>query len=476
MATISSTGVGSGLDVNSIVSSLMSLERRPLQQLQTRAGEMQTRLSAFGQLQGQLAALGDLAARLSEPAAWQPMRVDSSKSEAVTATTATGASAGRYRVEVQQLAQSQSLASQAFASGTANVGTGQITITLGTQSPGGFTPGAAAPMQVTIDASHQTLAGVRDAINAARGPVTASIVGSGAQSRLVLRGPDGAEGAMRVTVADDDGDPLDAAGLSALAWDPDAAPGPGRQMTQTQAAQDALFTVDGLALHSPRNQAEGVVQGVTLTLRQVTTAPVDVGVSVETMALRKNVNDFVSTYNAVVRLLRQQTQADPSGKNRGPLQADGTALGLLGQLREMVRGVVDNPGGPGTLGQMGLEVLRDGTLSAQETRLSAALASPDTLVRLFTRADGPVGGQGLALRLKAWSRAVSGDGGSIAQRLQGLKGSVDANQKAQDAAEDRLARTEARLRAQYQRLDGDMSRLNAQMAQMRSSLGLNKSA
>ncbi len=479
MATISSTGVGSGLDVNGIVNSLMGLERQPLQQLQTRASQIQTRLSAFGTLQGQLAALGDVAARLAEPAAWQPLRIDISKADAVSATAISGAgaapaAAGRYRLEVQQLAQAQALASNAFASSSAAVGTGTLRIELGTTSPGGFTPGASAAMQVTIDASKQTLAGVRDAINAAGGPVSASIVGTGAQSRLVLRGPSGAESAMRITVTDDDGDPLDAGGLSALSFDPDAAAaGPGRRMTQTQAAQDALFTVDGLALRSPTNQPEGVVQGLSITLRQVTTGPVDLGVSVETMALRKNINDFVGAYNSVVKLLRQQTQADPSGKNRGPLQADGAALGLLGQLREMVRGVVDNPNGPGTLGALGLEVLRDGTLSPQEARLSAALASPDTLARLFTRADATPAGQGLALRFKAWSRGVSGDSGSIAQRVQGLRGAVDANQKAQDAAQDRLARTEARLRAQYQRLDGDMSRLNAQMAQMRSSLGLN---
>ncbi len=487
MPSVTSTGVGSGLDVNNIVSSLMALERRPLQLLQTRASQAQTRLSAYGALQGQLSGLGDVAARLADPAAWRAMRVDSSAPEAVTVTVTTsgaGAAPGRMKVEVQQLAQGQSLASAAFNGSSAVVGTGELRLELGTRGAGGaggFTPRAGGPVRIPIDAAHQSLAGVRDAINAAQSEVSAAIVGSGAQARLVLRGPEGEANAFRLTVQDDDGQSTDATGLSALAWDPDAAPGAGRQLSELQAARDAQFTVDGLAQTSPRNQVDGAVEGMSLSLRQVTTAPVDVSAAVDATALRKNVDDFTAAYNALVRLLQAQTQADPSGKNRGPLQGDSTPLSLLTQLREMARGLVAGDGSPGSAGSaavgfsaLGLEMQRDGTLTAQAGKLATALAQPAMLARVFASAapPGDASGGGLALRRKAWARRATGEDGTVSARLQGLRGAIDSNQKAQDQAQDKLARTEARLRAQYQRLDSDMSSLNARMGQMRSSLGL----
>lgn len=481
MATVTSTGVGSGLDVNSIVTSLMAVERRPLTLLQTRAATIQTRLSAYGTLQGQLAALGDVAARLADASAWQPMKVDSSLAAAVSATAsaAGGAAPGHLQVEVQQLAQGQLLASGPQASSASVIGTGELVIQLGTRGGGGFTPGTAAAVHIPIDAAHQSLAGVRDAINAANAGVSASIVGTAGQARLVLRGPTGEANAFRLTVTDDDGQSTDTSGLSALAWDPDAAVGAGRQLTELQASRDALFTIDGLAQRSPRNQVEGAVSGVSLTLKQVTTAPVDLGVAVETGSVRKNIDDFVAAFNNLNRLLQQQTQADPSGKARGPLQGDSTPLALLAQLRNWVHGEVAGgaAGAPASLNALGITLQRDGALAVQEGKLATALAQPADLARLFASAAdaNPAPGAetgGLALRLKTWARRASGEEGSIATRLKGLKSSSEGNQKAQDAAQDRLARTEARLRAQYQRLDSDMSSLNARMAQMRASLGL----
>ena len=111
-------------------------------------------------------------------------------------------------------------------------------------------------------------------------------MGTGASSRLVLRGADGAENSVRITATDDDGNNTDAAGLSALSFDPAATAGTGRNLSQTQAAQDAKYTLDGLALTSPTNTLSSVVEGVTLTLKKETASPVDVNVSVETVAVQ----------------------------------------------------------------------------------------------------------------------------------------------------------------------------------------------
>ena len=475
MASVTSTGVGSGLDVNSIVSSLMSLERRPLNLLEARASTIQTRISAFGALKGQVASLGDVAAKLADPANWNPTRIDGNGSDSVGATATSAAAAGKHRLEVQQLAQSQSLASGPYAATTSKVGTGSLTIELGTTAAGVFTPRSGGkPVTVTIGEGQGTLAGVRDAINAAKSGVTASIVTSGGSSRLVLRGADGADSSVRITAADDDGNATDAAGLSALAWDPAAAAGAGRNLTQTQAAQDALYTLDGLSLASATNSPTGVLEGVTLQLKKATTTPVDLTISVDTTAVRKNINDFVSAYNSLNKLLVQQTQADPSGANRGPLQADATAVALLTSLRQMVTGTLAGGTAPATLNAAGIEVQRDGSLAVKDARLGPLLEQPSQLARLFGQAQrgADTSTQGLGLRLKQWTGALTSTSGSLAGRIEGLQRSVDSNRKQQDSLQEKLTRTEERIRAQYQRLDTEMTKLNSEMARMRSTLGI----
>lgn len=472
MPSITSTGVGSGLDVNSIVSSLMSVEQRPLYQLQAQASTIQTKISAFGALKSHVSNLGDVAARLATASNWAPLKVESSSATALTATVSSGAAPGRHTLTVGRLAQSQVLSSTAHASSTSVVGTGTLKLEIGKTENGMFTPrSGSTAVAVNITSANQTLAGVRDAINAAKAGVTASIVQGSEGARLVLRGADGAESSMRVTASDADGNATDAAGLSSLAYDPAATAGAGRNMTQGQAAQDALLKIDGIDVSSATNTVTGALEGVTLQLRQVATEPVTVDVINDTAALRKNVNDFVGAYNALNKLLQAQTQADPSGASRGALQADSTAVSLLNGLRTMLRGTVGGLEDPNSLAAAGIELQKDGSLTVSEKKLAPLLEKPAQLAALFSR-SGEADARGFGVRFKAWAETLAGASGPLAARTEGLQRSITGNRKQQDAVEDRLARTEARLRAQYQRLDTQMSTLNAQMKQMAASLGL----
>lgn len=472
MPTITSTGVGSGLDVATIVSQLMTLEKRPLTQLQTQASGIQTKLSAFGQLKSQLAALGDAAQRLTTPAAWTPMRVDTGDANLATATATAKATPGSHTLEVTRLAQSQVLASGAYSTTAADVGTGKLKIELGTTAAGVFTPGSATPVEVTIGEGQKTLAGVRDAINAAKAGVTASIVTGAGGSRLVLRGADGAASSVRITAIDADGNDTDAAGLSALAFDPSKTAGTGANLTQSQAAQDAAFKIDGVELTSATNTPEGALEGVTLTLKKATTGPIALNVAVETVAVRKNVNDFVAAYNALNTLVRSQTLAD--GSTRGPLQADSTAVSVLNQMRSMLQGTVAGVEGVSSLSAAGISMQRDGSLQITEARLAPLVADPSKLAALFGQAQkgDDAGSRGFAVRFSAFAKTLSGETGALQSRVTGLQSSAKDNQKRQEALNDRLSRTEERLRTQYQRLDSQMSDMNARMAQMKSSLGL----
>lgn len=474
MATITSTGVGSGLDVNSIVTSLMALEKRPLTMLQTRASTIQTQLSAFGSLKSQTAALGDVASRLVEAAAWQPMKSESSDANAASASLSAKAQPGKYTLEVQALAQAQALASAAYSSPAASVGSGTITLEIGTTQAGVFTPKPGTTAKtVTIDPSSQSLADIRDAINAASAGVTASIVTSGSASRLVLTGADGAANSVRVGVTDTDGDSGDASGLSALAWDPAGSVGSGRNLVQTRVAQDARYTLNGLELTSATNAPENVIEGVSLSLRKQTTAPVDITVSVETVAVRKNINDFVAAYNSLNKLIKAQTQADGSASANGPLQGDFTARSLMTSLRDVLHGAVTGAS-PSSLSSAGIELQRDGSLLVNDAKLTPLLQTPEKLQALFAQPQTgtDLNSRGMAVRFKAWATALTGDSGTLASRSDTLSRSITQNQKQQDGEQEKLTRTEARLRAQYQRLDSSMSSLNAQMAQMKSALGI----
>ncbi|WP_427911980.1 flagellar filament capping protein FliD [Ramlibacter sp. MMS24-I3-19] len=477
MASITSTGVGSGLDVNSIVTGLMSAEKQPLTLLQTRASTEQMQLSAFGKLQSQLSSLGDLAGTLGQATTWNPMLASSSDAS-VGASATPAAAAGTHAIEVQRLAQAQVLASGTFTSSSATVGTGTLKLELGTTAADGtFTARTdAQPVTVTIDAAHQTLAGVRDAINAAGAGVTASIVNDAAGSRLVLRTASGADASLRLTATDDDGNATDAGGLSALAYDPAAAAGSGRNLTQTQAAQDAQYTLDGVALTSHGNTVGSALDGVTLTLSKVTTGPVQLTFSQQTAGVTKNVNDFVNAWNGLNTLLRQQTVADPTGQSNGPLQGDFTARQVLTQLRTMLQGSVTglSSSGVDSLSAAGISLQQDGSLKVDSAKLNQAMAQPGQLAKLFgqPQSGDDASSRGFAVRFKDWASALTGTGGTLTSRVDGLNREIKDNQSRQDKEQARLDRVEAQLRAQYQRLDTQMSTLNAQLAQMKSSLGL----
>jgi flagellar hook-associated protein 2 len=466
MATITSTGVGSGLDINSIVTSLMAIEQRPLTLLQQRASSIQTKISAFGTLQSQIATLGDVATRLKTPATWGVMSADSSDSAKVSVTAGTSATAGAYSIAVTQLAQAQSLASSPIlVADEADMGTGTLSIS----------KGAGTPVSVVITDANKSLAGVRDAINSANAGVSASIVRDTAGARLVLKSTtSGADSAITVTAADGTGTPVTSpTGLGRLAYQASAPVGNGRNLVQTQAAQNAEYTVNGLSLSSSSNTITTALDGVTLTLKGVTTVPVDVGVSVETFSLRKNVNDFVKAYNDLNKLLTDQTRADPNGKSNGVLQGDSTAVTLLTRLRETLRGSVTGLSGANSLNAAGLELQRDGSLKVNETKFAPLLADPKQLSALFSQAQQgtDASSRGFGVRFAAFSSALTDAATGIPTRTESLQQSIKYNQRQQETTQDRLTRIEARIRGQYQRLDTEMTRLNSQMSFITAKFG-----
>jgi flagellar hook-associated protein 2 len=479
MATISSPGVGSGLDVNSIVTQLVAIERQPIVQLQTQATSLQTKLSAFGKLQSDLSALRDAASALTSPSTWNQTSGTSSDTASVNVTTDTTNLPGTYSVQVTQLAQSQSNISKTYSAATDLVGEGTIHIELGTWGAGNsFTakPGATA-IDISVGPPAKSLAEVRDMVNAANAGITATVLSDASGSRLVFRSSaTGAVNGFKITVTDADSNNVDTSGLSALAYDPSVGV---VTMAQALAAANASALINGAPVSSTSNTLTNVVDGMTLQLQQVTTAPVQVTTAADQDAIRKKVEAFVTAYNDLNNELATQTKYDPASKTAGTLQGDSTAVSLRTSLRNTLRG---NSAASTTftrLADIGFDVQQDGSIKLDSKKLANALANLGEMKKLFSNTDVAVpANNGFATLFRTQADQAMGVAGSIASRSDGLRDSISRNEKRQAELEARVALTEARLRKQYTTLDAQMGQLQSlstyvtqQMAVLTNSKG-----
>ncbi len=464
MASISSPGLGSGIDIQGIVSKLVALERAPLAPLQNQATSLQSKLSVFGIIQSQVSALGDAAAKLAGAGGWNGVTARSSNPQAVGVSASAGAARTALTVEVQQLARAQSTASAAVPAGT-GMGSGTLSIQLGDWSGGAFSAGASAAVDVAIDAA-DTLADIAAKINGAGAGVSATVLRDASGERLLVRSDKtGQAEGFRITVADDDGTPHDAAGLSRLAYDPGTA---GGGMALSQAGANALATINNVAIESASNQLDDSLPNMKLTLSQVTTGPVEIQVDTDLDSIRQNIKAFVDTYNTLNNTLANATRYDAASKVAGPLQGDNTTVGLQNALRSMMRSVTASS--PFTrLSDLGIEAKTGGALEINASKLDAALAAdPKGVQGLFTQASSDTTQQGFGLKIKAFTTGLLSVGGLVSSKTDALQGAITRNGKEQEKVNDRAARAEVRLLAQYNAMDaqvGQLASLNAFVAQ-----------
>lgn len=461
MATISSIGIGSGLDINSIITQLVAVEQVPLNKLKTEATSLQTKLTTYGKVQSYLSALREASSALTRTDTWGATTGTSSDPTAVAVTTSATTKTGNYTLEVQSLAAAQSNATATFANADAMVGQGTLRIELGSWGAGqtSFTPktGATA-IDITIGAPGASLAELRDQINTAGAGVTASVLSDANGARLVLRSTaTGASNGFRVGVTDTDGNNTDGAGLSALAFDPSAGV---TTMAQALAAANASATLNNLPISSESNTLANVLDGMTLTLNKVTTAPVQVTAAQDNASMRKALDSFVTAYNDLNKLLVDQTKYDAGTKAAGGLQGDSAAVGIRAQMRAMI----GSTGGVSTmftrLSEIGFDVKLDGSITLSETKVNNALANLAETKKLFANTDLLVpGNNGIANQMRALADRLIGVDGTVSSRSEGLRKRIDLNQDRQDMLTDRIAAVEKRLRAQYTALDKTMGQL-----------------
>ena len=479
MATISSPGVGSGLDVNSIVTQLVAIERAPISQLQKEASSLQTKLSAFGKLQSNLSALRDAASTLTRTTTWGQTTGTSSDSSAISVTTDANNLPGSFAVQVTQLASTQSNVSKVYASTNDLVGEGTLRIELGTWGAGNsFTakPDTTA-IDITVGPPAKTLAEVRDMVNAANAGITASVLSDASGARLVFNSSaSGAANGFRISVTDTDGNNVDASGLSALAYNPAVGV---VTMSQALAAANAAALVNGVPVSSATNTLTNLVEGMTLTLNRTTTSAVQVTTAADKESIKKKVEDFVTAYNNLNTELASQTKFDATSKTAGALQGDSAAVGLRALLRNTLRSESAASTVFTRLSDIGFDVQRDGSIKLDDKKLQNGLANRAEMKKLFATSDTLVpANNGIATLMRTQADQALGIDGSLSSRSDGLRSRITRNEKRQAEMEVRVQQTEARLRAQYTALDkqmGELSGLSSYVTQQMNLLLNNNS-
>lgn len=393
---ISSAGIGSGLDVNAIVTSLMAIEQKPLRAVTTQKTAYQTQISAYGTMKSALSSFQAAVKTLSSASSFNAQTVTSANTSVFTATSNGSSTIGDYAVTVSQLAKSQKLALTGFPNVTDPVGTGTLTISFGTFTPAAVTPttpasfaanAAKADVTISIDSSNNTLAGVRDAINASNSTVSASIVNNGTSNQLVITSKDTGEvNSLKISVADSDGNNTDTAGLSQLAYDPAASTGTGKNLTQMQAAKNALLDIDGIAIVKASNSISDAISGVTLNLLSVSAGvSANLSVSSNKDSVKTSVSAFVDAYNKLDTTLRSLTKYDPAGTTSGVLLGDATARAVINQIKSVMTKAISSSGSINTLGQIGVSFQSTGQLSLDSTKLASAMTSNfSDIATLFT--------------------------------------------------------------------------------------------
>ena len=386
---ISSPGVGSNLDVNSIVSGLMRSEQGPLTLVNKQKSNYQTKISAYGSLKGVLSTFQTALDKLSTVSKFNTQKAESADASVFTATSNGKAVESNYAVKVTQLAQTQKIAMAGESSVNNVIGTGKLTITLGSynEQANTFTAnGSQAATTIEITSANNTLSGIRDAINAANAGVSASIVNDGQTNRLVINAKNsGTVNSIKMTVADDDAGHLDAAGLSKLAFDPGAGVGSGKNLTVLQVPKDAIMDIDGVTVTKSSNTISDAIEGITFNLLKASpAAALNLAVTRDQTAIEQSVTDFVNAFNEANKVMRDLTKYDATSKTGGALLGDAVTRSIASQIKQVVTSSVDGNGTLKSLNDIGVTFQRDGTLALDSSKLKLAIQNhPDEVPALF---------------------------------------------------------------------------------------------
>ena len=423
---ISSPGLGSGLDVNGIVSQLMSVEQQPLVRLNQKEAQVQAEISAYGTLKSGLSSLQTAMEKLADPDTFQATRATSSDSDVFTASSDTDAVTSSYNVTVNRLAQQHKLGADEFASTATFGGTAgdELTLTVGTKS-------------FTLDLSTaMTLGEIQSAINTESNGtgVTAGLItgDSGNQALVLTSGSSGYENRVQLSY----GGSLNASSFNFSMLNRDD----NDQLLASEAELDASLTVDGVSVTRASNTIDDAVDGLTLNLQG--TGQANVSIAQDMAAAKSAVSGFVQSYNS---LKDQLSTLDASGASRSVLR------NIENQLRGVLNNGITGLGDYSYISELGVTTNSDtGKLEFDsETLVSALEDAPDSVMGFFSDETG-----GFASRFDTLLGGFVQSGGTIDSIIEGGNNRIEGIERSRESLERRLEGIEARYLREFSALDG----------------------
>jgi len=415
---ITAAGAGSGIDVESILSQLMELERAPVRALDARRERLDVELSAFGSVKSAMSELASSASLLGDTTRFGPFLASSSDEAVFTATAGGTAAAETHDITVISLAAAHRVASDAKASSEADMASGTWSFDSGDTS-----------FSIELDAGSRSMTALRDAINDAtdNDVIVASLLNVDGGTRLVLNA-------------------REAGTVNAITITPPSA----ENFTEITTAADASLIVDGFAVTSSSNTVSEVIEGVSLEL--VGAGAATLGTARDTASLRESLDTFVENYNALRVQLSELSEGDLQG-DRLPRDAE-LRLRSTFALPIMVGDISLQPT------ELGFTFDRYGMLSIDEARLAAAqTASLERFVDAFAVSD-----TGFAAKLTESIDEFTRADGLISDREDGIDSRRASLDQQSERLEYRLEQTEARLRRQFVAMDQVVSQLQSTSA------------
>jgi flagellar hook-associated protein 2 len=441
---LTSVGLGSGLDINGIVSALVSSEQAPkVAQFNTKEGAINAEISALGSLKSSLSEFKSSLSFLSKTDSFDSQSVSLSKSTYLSATVSNNAVSGSYNVAVEQLAVSQKVGSAAVSDVTAALDEGSLNFAV---------DGNSFDVAVTAEDTLQTLVSKINSDENNVG-VTATIVNSDAGAKLVLTSNKTGT-ANNITVSATD------TGAGTVLADTFA-------MTELQPAKDSIIYIDGLKLTSSSNTVEGGIDGVTLNLKDADIdKPTTLTVTQNTNSIKSGIKSFVEAFNSMSKTITDLTSYNAATETAAVLQGDSLPRGIQSQLRGVISSAFSTSSGNLSLASIGITTTRSGTLEIDDEILTAALKSNVTGIKeMFTAED-----TGVAAKLDGYLDSYVGTGSIIDSRDSSLDSNLERLSDQREVFARKMAAFEARLFKQYNYMDLIVGQLSTQSSDLQSRL------
>lgn len=458
---ISFGGLATGMDTTSLISSLMEIERKPIERMTLDMTYQSNRLSALSEFNGKLTSLLSKVEDLGSSDDLRPMKSSLSREGYLTAKAGTTSIPGNYQIKTFALAQVEKVVSTDglvwVDKDAKQFNTGVLSLKIE----------GVEKAAITIDDTNNSLTGIMQAINATNtgvspSGVSATIINDGDEFRLVLTGAS----------VNDKSISLDATGLNS---------GTGTYTNPSlgapvQTAQQARIEVDGIEIKSDTNSFSEAIPGVSLVLTKADggSEATNLTVNLDEAGVKKKIQDFVSAYNGAIAFVTSQSAY--GDKSSGVLGSDSG----LNMIKRRLQGLLVNPVGAGsikTLSELGFETQKDGTVKLNDSKLSKALsenpAAVETLLVGEKGQDGRVSTKGIATQFKDYLEGVT-DG--VDGFFVGRKKSIDSTIKKLDTGIERVeARLEQRQKSltdQFTAMEKLVSALNSQSSYLSQQMDM----